>query len=98
MYTGTISEQILSRQCDRQVHAGDVAICEVNAVFGTDGSGPMAIDYFEQMGGTTLFDPSSVYLSLDHYAPANTPETQAFHARIRTFAQRCGATVFEVGD
>jgi len=98
MYGGTISEQILSRRCGRQVQADDVAICAVDRVIGTDGSGPMAIDYFEQMGGSQLFDPARVYFSLDHYAPATTPETQAFHARIRTFAARYGATVFDVGD
>lgn len=98
MYAGTITEQILSNHCGRQVHADDVAVCHVDAVIGTDGSGAMAIDYFEQMGGSGLFDPTRVYFSLDHYAPANTSETQAFHARIRTFAQRYGATVFDVGD
>ena len=56
-----------------------VSIC----VIGTDGSGPMAIDYFEQMGGQSLFDPSRVFFSLDHYAPPDTPQTMAFHRRIR---------------
>lgn len=98
MYAGTLSEQILSSRCGQQVHAGDVAICRVDRVLGTDGSGPMAIDYFEQMGGTALFDPKRVCFSLDHYAPPDTPETRAFHARIRAFAGRYGATAFEVGD
>ena len=98
MYAGTLSEQILSSRCGQQVHAGDVVICRVDRVLGTDGSGPMAIDYFEQMGGARLFDPARVYFSLDHYAPPDTPETRAFHARIRTFADRHGATVFDVGD
>ena len=58
----------------------------------------MAIDYFEQMGGRALFDPSQVFFSLDHYAPPDTPQTKAFHQRIRDFASAHGATVFEVGD
>jgi len=66
MYAGTLSEQILSSRCGQQVHAGDVVICRVDRVLGTDGSGPMAIDYFEQMGGARLFDPARVYFSLDH--------------------------------
>jgi 3-isopropylmalate/(R)-2-methylmalate dehydratase large subunit len=57
----TISEHILSRKCGRDVRAGDIAICGVDLVVGTDGSGPMAIDYFERMGGAYLFDPSRVY-------------------------------------
>jgi 3-isopropylmalate/(R)-2-methylmalate dehydratase large subunit len=94
----TISEQILSSRAGRTLYAGDVAICSVDLVVGTDGSGPMAIDYFERMGGSRLYDPSRVFFSLDHYAPPDTPQTRAFHDRIRTFAERHGATVFAVGD
>jgi 3-isopropylmalate/(R)-2-methylmalate dehydratase large subunit len=94
----TISEKILSAHCGRQVRAGEIAVCRIDCVIGTDGSGPMAIDYFEQMGGRALFDPSRVFFSLDHYAPPDTPQTLAFHRRIRTFAAAHGATVFEVGD
>ena len=94
----TISEKILSGHAGRTLYAGDIAICSVDLVVGTDGSGPMAIDYFEQMGGSRLYDPPRVLFSLDHYAPPNTPQTRAFHDRIRRFADRHGATVFAVGD
>ena len=98
MTTQTISEKILSAHCGHPVRAGEIAVCRVDCVIGTDGSGPMAIDYFEQMGGQSLFDPARVFFSLDHYAPPDTPQTLAFHQRIRTFAASHGATVFEVGD
>ena len=94
----TISEKILSSHAGRTLYAGDIAVCGVDLVVGTDGSGPMAIDYFEQMGGSRLYDPSRVFFSLDHYAPPNTPQTRAFHDRINAFAGRLGATVFAVGD
>jgi 3-isopropylmalate/(R)-2-methylmalate dehydratase large subunit len=94
----TISEKILSAHCGRQVRAGEIVVCRIDCVMGTDGSGPMAIDYFEQMGGRSLFDPSRVFFSLDHYAPPDTPQTRAFHQRIRAFAASHGAMVFEVGD
>lgn len=95
---GTIAEQIIGRHCGHVVRAGDIAICDVDLVLGTDGSGPMAIDYFEQMGGERLFDPRTVCFALDHYAPPDSPGTRAFHDRIRAFAERQGCTVFEVGE
>lgn len=98
MNSRTISEKILSSHCGHDVRAGDIVVCDVDTVVGTDGSGPMAIDYFERMGGTALFDPSRVFFSLDHYAPPDTDATRAFHQRIRAFAARHGATVFEVGE
>ena len=94
----TVSEKILSVHCGAPARAGEIVICRVDCVIGTDGSGPMAIDYFERMGGRALFDPSRVFFSLDHYAPPDTPETLAFHRRIRAFAAAHGATVFDVGD
>ena len=94
----TISEKILSAHAGAEVRAGDIAICSVDLLLGTDGSGPMAIDYFEQMGGERLHDPARVFFSLDHYSPPTMEATRAFHRRIRTFAGRHGATVFDVGE
>ncbi|HEX9565288.1 MAG TPA: aconitase/3-isopropylmalate dehydratase large subunit family protein [Gemmatimonadaceae bacterium] len=94
----TISEKILSSRCGHDVRACDIAVCEVDLVLGTDGSGPMAIDYFEQMGGQRLHDAGRVFFALDHYAPPAADATKAFHSRIRSFASSKGATVFDVGE
>jgi len=93
----TISEKILSAKSGGAVRPGDIAVCDVDLVIGTDASSPMAIDYFEKMGGERLFDPSRVVFSLDHYSPPSTPKTAAFHDRVRAFAARTGAEVLEVG-
>jgi 3-isopropylmalate/(R)-2-methylmalate dehydratase large subunit len=94
----TISEKILSSHSEGPVRAGDIAVCNVDLVLGTDGSGPMAIDYFVQMRGERLHDPGRVFFSLDHYSPPDTDATRAFHDRIRDFSARHAATVFEVGE
>lgn len=94
----TISEKILSSRSGSDARAGDIVVGKVDLVLGTDGSGPMAIDYFERMHGEQLHDPTRVFFSLDHYAPPTSPVTRAFHDRIRAFASRHGATVFDVGD
>jgi 3-isopropylmalate/(R)-2-methylmalate dehydratase large subunit len=85
----TISEKILSAHCGHPVRAGEIGVCRVDCVIAT-GLEPMAIDHFEQMGGQSLFDPSRVFFSLDHYAPPDPPRTTAFHRRIRTFAASHG--------
>ena len=94
----TISEKILSAKSGTDARAGDVVVCDVDLVIGTDASTPMTIDYFEKMGGERLFDASRVVFSLDHYSPPSTPKTAAFHDQVRAFARRHGATVFEVGE
>ena len=52
----TIAEKILSRKAGRDVRAGDVVMCTADRIIGTDASSPMAIDYFEKMGGVRLFE------------------------------------------
>jgi 3-isopropylmalate/(R)-2-methylmalate dehydratase large subunit len=94
----TISEKILSAKSGTDARAGDVVVCDVDLVIGTDASTPMTIGYFEKMGGERLFDASRVVFSLDHYSPPSTPKTAAFHDQVRAFARRHGATVFEVGE
>jgi 3-isopropylmalate/(R)-2-methylmalate dehydratase large subunit len=94
----TISEKILSAKSGGDARAGDVVVCDVDLVIGTDASSPMSIGYFERMGGSRLFDASRVVFSLDHYSPPSTPKTAAFHDQVRRFARQHGVDVFDVGE
>jgi 3-isopropylmalate/(R)-2-methylmalate dehydratase large subunit len=96
----TIVEKVIAAHCGGSARVGETVICDVDRIIGTDGSGPMAIDYFEKMAGAggRVQDGSRVCFSLDHYAPPSTDQTRAFHDRIRAFASAQGATVFEVGE
>jgi 3-isopropylmalate/(R)-2-methylmalate dehydratase large subunit len=94
----TISEKILSAKSGQDARAGDFVVCEVDLALGTDASSPMAIDYFEEMGGTALFDPSRVFFAMDHYAPPSSPKVARYHERMREFVGRYGGELREVGD
>lgn len=94
----TISEKMLSAKSGRDARAGDVVVCVADRLLGTDASSPMAIDYFEQMGGQRLFDPARVLFSFDHYSPPTTEKTRGFHARVRAFVAKFGGTILEVGE
>ena len=78
--------------------AGDVVICDVDWTIGTDASSPMAIDYFERMGGTALEHPNRVVFSFDHYSPPTTPTTRGFHDRVRRFIATHGGRLYDVGE
>jgi len=94
----TISEKILSAKSNSDARAGDIVVCDVDLVVGTDASAPMAIEYFTRMGGERLFDPARVAFALDHYAPPSTTKTAAFHDAVRRFARAHGAAWYEVGE
>jgi len=94
----TISEKILSAKSGQDARAGDVVVCRVDHALGTDGSTPMAIDYFEAMGGQKVFDPSRIVFALDHYAPAPSRAAAQLHQRMRDFAGRHGISLYGVGE
>jgi 3-isopropylmalate/(R)-2-methylmalate dehydratase large subunit len=94
----TISEKILSAKAGTDAYAGDVVVCGVDLVIGTDASGPMAIDYFERMGGSAVFDPRRIVFALDHYSPPSTTKTAAFHDRVRTFCWQYDVELYGVGE
>jgi 3-isopropylmalate/(R)-2-methylmalate dehydratase large subunit len=41
----TMSEKILSIKSGRNLYHGDVAVCNIDAAMGTDGSVPMALKF-----------------------------------------------------
>src|SRR5215831_11382529 len=94
----TISEKILSAKSGRDARAGDLVVCRVDCALGTDGSTPMAIDYFKAMGGAKVAEPRKVVFALDHYAPPPSAASALFHQRIREFAAIHEILVWEVGE
>jgi 3-isopropylmalate/(R)-2-methylmalate dehydratase large subunit len=94
----TITEKILSTKSAQDVCAGDVVVCPVDCALGTDGSTPMALDYFEAMGGKRVFDPQRMVFALDHYAPAPNRTTAQLHQRMRDFAALHGIALWDVGE
>jgi 3-isopropylmalate/(R)-2-methylmalate dehydratase large subunit len=94
----TLAEKILSAHAGRDARAGDIVVCEADLILGTDGSTPMAIDYFEAMGGGTVLRPERVLLARDHYSPPTSPSTREFHSRMESFAAEHGVELLAVGD
>jgi 3-isopropylmalate/(R)-2-methylmalate dehydratase large subunit len=94
----TIAEKILSARSGVDARAGDVVICEFDFALGTDAATPMAIAYFEAMGGQCVLNPERFGFSLDHYAPPSSAQSAGLHDRVRAFARTHGIHVWEVGE
>ena len=80
------------------MRAGEIVVCRVDCVIGTDGSGPMAIDYFEQMGGRRAVRSVARVLLARSLRAADTPETMRVSSADSRLRGGHGATVFDVGD
>ena len=94
----TISEKILSKASGKDAYAGDIVVAEVHAAMAHDGTALLAIEAFEEMRGEKLWNPSRVFLVLDHVAPSATEAFSKVHMRMRDFATRHRANFYEVGS
>ncbi|MDH5441884.1 MAG: aconitase family protein, partial [Candidatus Bathyarchaeota archaeon] len=94
----TISEKILSKASGKDAYAGDIVVAEVHAAMAHDGTALLAIEAFEEMRGEKLWNPSRVFLVLDHVAPSATEAFSKVHMRMRDFATKHRANFYEVGS
>ncbi|MGW2279219.1 3-isopropylmalate dehydratase large subunit [Streptomyces sp. NPDC001770] len=71
MTTPTLAQRILARKCGRPVRPGDVVETDVDIALTHEVLGPPTFQAFEQLG-IPLWDPSKVYVTIDHFVPAAT--------------------------
>lgn len=94
----TLAEKLLSRASGREVRAGEIALASLDFVMGQDGTSPLAIKAFREMGGTKVFDPSRVALVIDHSAPSPNHGVSQLHALMRDFARETGVVLYDIGE
>lgn len=94
----TVSEKIFSRHADQKVMAGDIVVARVDCAMGHDARTEATMRLFEELGLPSQFPGDQLVFVLDHYAPPPTPQLADLHRRIRTFADRLGAVLYDVGE
>jgi len=94
----TIAEKILSSKSNRDARAGDIVIGRVDLLMAQDGTAPLAIRAFEDMGGTDVWNPERISLVLDHNAPSPSESVSRIHDGIREFARSQGiGKLYDIG-
>lgn len=94
----TIAEKILSHHAGKTVRAGDIVIVRVDGVMATDATAPLAIQAFRAMGGVRLWDPTRVFLVIDHAAPAPNETVANLHRLMRDFVCKMGCRLYDIGE
>ncbi|MGE5593695.1 MAG: 3-isopropylmalate dehydratase large subunit [Betaproteobacteria bacterium] len=94
----TIAEKILSSHSGVDARAGDIVLADVDFVMGQDGTSPLAIKAFREMGGKKVFDPGKVAMVIDHGAPSPNEGTANLHKLMRDFAAEQGSILYDVGE
>ena len=93
----TIAEKILSNHANKDLHARDIAICNVDYCFGQDGTSSLIIESFEKLGREKVFDPAKFCMVIDHSAPSPNIGVSTIHKMMREFAKKQSAKVFDIG-
>ena len=93
----TIIEKILSSHCGQVAHANEIVVARLDYVMGQDGTAPLAINAFNDMGGGAVFDPAKIAFVIDHSAPSPNEGVSALHKLMREFVREKGFHLYDIG-
>ena len=84
----TMTKKILARAAGvESCRAGELLMCRLDLVLGNDITAPVAINEFEKMGATKVFDPAKIALIPDHFVPNKDIKSATMAKQMRDFAK-----------
>ncbi len=84
----TMTQKILAKAAGvESCQAGELLMCKLDLVLGNDITAPVAINEFEKMGATRVFDPARIALIPDHFVPNKDIKSATMAKQMRDFAR-----------
>ena len=84
----TMTQKILARAAGvERCRAGELLMCKLDLVLGTDITAPVAINEFHRMGAVKVFDPAKIALIPDHFVPNKDIKAATLAKQMREFAR-----------
>jgi len=93
----TLAEKILSERAGKEVTQGEIFVVNVDLAYTQDGTGPLAVRKIQEMGLQEVHNPQRTIFFFDHASPSPRFELSNDHTFLRSFAQKTGVRVSDVG-
>jgi 3-isopropylmalate/(R)-2-methylmalate dehydratase large subunit len=93
----TITEKILSNHSGKDAYAGDIVVADIDYAMSQDGTTPLAIRAFKEMGAKKIWDPAKVAFVIDHSSPSPLRDVSNLHKMMRDFAHEQGIKMYDTG-
>lgn len=94
----TLAEKIISLNVGREVKANEFVIVNLDLCLTQDGTGPLAVKQLQKMGLEKVTNPQNTVFFIDHAGPSPKKELSNDHKTLRSFAQKTGIQLSDVGD
>ena len=86
----TLIEKVIGGKVGRKVRPGEIVTIDVDWCMIDDIMAPFAIQKFEEMGFTKIWDPDRVVLIYDHFLPATQTDDSRHFRQADAFAEKYG--------
>jgi homoaconitate hydratase family protein len=94
----TLAEKIISRKIGRDPSPSEIVVLPIDAAMAHDGTAPLMIKSFEEMGAKNVWDKKKAIFVIDHISPSSNEGTSALHRIMRDFAKKQGITLYDIGE
>ncbi|MCL5674389.1 MAG: 3-isopropylmalate dehydratase large subunit [Candidatus Omnitrophica bacterium] len=94
----TIAEKILSNHSGKNVEVGDICIADIDFAMAQDGTAPLVIEAFKNIGAKQVFECEKSCFVFDHSAPSPNMGVSSLHKLMRDFIVRHKIQKMEIGE
>ncbi|MEM4216916.1 MAG: 3-isopropylmalate dehydratase large subunit [Candidatus Methanomethylicaceae archaeon] len=94
----TLAEKIISMKIGREPSPGEIVVLPIDAAMAHDGTAPLMIKSFNEMGAKNVWNKEKAIFVIDHISPSSNEGTSALHKMMREFAKNHGIKLYDVGE
>jgi 3-isopropylmalate/(R)-2-methylmalate dehydratase large subunit len=94
----TIIQKLFRSRLGKPVKPGEIVVVDIDLAYAHDGTGPLAIDAFHELGSSRVHDPSRIRFVIDHASPSPNEGASNLQLKLRSFAKENNIKVYEVGE